>query len=674
MALLKCKVCGGQLDVIDGVTICECKYCGTRQTVPHLDSDEVNERYNLGNYERMNCNFDTAFSIYSDLAISSRGQEPEAYWNTMLCRFGIIYQQDTKTKEAIPTLNKTQLNSVYDDPGYQKAIEYADPDARQYYEEQAQKIENVRKRYLDVINHEEPYDVFICFKETDDNQQRTRDSIEAQNLYEYLTKEGYKVFFSRVTLMDLAGVDYEPYIYAALNSAKVMFVFGSKEKYVDAPWVRNEWSRYLSVVRNDFSKLLIPVYSEKPDYFPNELKNLQGYNMDSPGWYQDAKVRVDRVVGSKVQKTETTAYSGTAEQLVSNAQTYGKLGDRDKELQLYTEMTEKYPSDYRGWWGMLSSKTTDFSNYIIFKHNKNDLVKLFKNAYTVADQNKRKELQDIWTDYLRQLSSIDNAGSISRNLISYYENRIEGANKKIESLREENSVKESRIRDIYASRDNGEGQPIKTVDDDIKEQKSKITPRIIPIALIILSILYALAAYNAYQTQDTGWGIITCIPAAIIGFVCASFGGAIVGIIIQAIAISYWNLQIVIFFILASIVLIFLVSTYDSSEKAKTKIKEIESRREEEEQQQKEWYDSFDIKVNGIRQDIEANDSKISKLNEAIDMWREWGWQKKDDQFIPRDSQFVNMAFQTSIRDSGLPYELDEFCKKHESLEENYPL
>ena len=34
MAVIKCKMCGGDLILIEGQTVAECEYCGSRQTVP----------------------------------------------------------------------------------------------------------------------------------------------------------------------------------------------------------------------------------------------------------------------------------------------------------------------------------------------------------------------------------------------------------------------------------------------------------------------------------------------------------------------------------------------------------------------------------------------------------------------------------------------------------------
>ena len=39
MPILKCKICGGSLNIKEGQTVCECEYCGTKQTLPKLDNE-----------------------------------------------------------------------------------------------------------------------------------------------------------------------------------------------------------------------------------------------------------------------------------------------------------------------------------------------------------------------------------------------------------------------------------------------------------------------------------------------------------------------------------------------------------------------------------------------------------------------------------------------------------
>ena len=56
------------------------------------------------------------------------------------------------------------------------------------------------------------------------------------------------------------GQEYEPYIFAALNSAKIMLAFGTDYEYFNAVWVKNEWSRFLKLMAKDKEKHLIPCY------------------------------------------------------------------------------------------------------------------------------------------------------------------------------------------------------------------------------------------------------------------------------------------------------------------------------------------------------------------------------------------------------------------------------
>ena len=40
MAVIKCKMCGGDLDLVEGQSVAECEYCGSRQTVPVADNEK----------------------------------------------------------------------------------------------------------------------------------------------------------------------------------------------------------------------------------------------------------------------------------------------------------------------------------------------------------------------------------------------------------------------------------------------------------------------------------------------------------------------------------------------------------------------------------------------------------------------------------------------------------
>jgi len=287
MALFKCKMCGGDLDVTAGVTVCECAYCGTQQTLPKLDDDKRANMYDRANHFRRNNEFDKAMGIYEQI-LNEDSTDAEAYWSLVLCRYGIEYVEDPSTKKRVPTVNRAQFTSVFDDDNYRSALQHADPLQKALYEAEANSINEIQKGILAISQKEEPFDIFICYKETDNNGRRTPDSVLANDLYHQLTQEGFNVFFARITLEDKLGSAYEPYIFAALNSAKVMVVLGTKPEYFNAVWVKNEWSRYLALIKQGQKKILIPAYKDMDPYdLPEEFSHLQAQDMSKLGFMQD---------------------------------------------------------------------------------------------------------------------------------------------------------------------------------------------------------------------------------------------------------------------------------------------------------------------------------------------------------------------------------------------------
>lgn len=298
MAVFRCKMCGGSLEVTDGMTVCECEYCGTKQTLPAFDNEKKINLFNRANRLRFKCNFDGANTIYQSI-VSEFPNESEAYWGLCLCKYGIEYVEDTLTGNKIPTCHRTLFDSILNDADYHAAIKNADSIAKSVYESEAKAIDVLQQKILSVVKNEKPYDVFICYKETDTENNRTFDSVLAQDIYDQLTSKGLKVFFSRITLEDKLGVDYEPYIFAALNSAKVMLVVTTSLEYVESTWVKNEWARFARLAIEDKSKVIIPCYSGiDPEELPAVLTSKQSQDMNKIGAMQDLIRGIGKIVSS----------------------------------------------------------------------------------------------------------------------------------------------------------------------------------------------------------------------------------------------------------------------------------------------------------------------------------------------------------------------------------------
>lgn len=303
MPIFKCKMCGGSLEVAEGMTVCKCEYCGTKQTLPKTDNEQALNMFNRANHFRQQCEFDKAAEIYERM--TAQRDDAELYWSIVLCRYGIEYVDDPVTKKKIPTCHRTQYKSILEDADYLQAIERADSVQREVYQSEAEYIDKIEKGILEISNKEKPFDVFICYKETDDMGRRTPDSVLAQELYYGLEREGFKVFFSRITLESKLGTEYEPYIFAALNSAKVMVVVGTKPEYFNAVWVRNEWSRYLMLMQEDRGRTLIPAYKDMDPYdLPDALSMFQAQDMSKLGFLQDLIHGIRKLVADDEPKAE----------------------------------------------------------------------------------------------------------------------------------------------------------------------------------------------------------------------------------------------------------------------------------------------------------------------------------------------------------------------------------
>lgn len=271
-----CVVCGGEIEPI-GNGLGKCIYCRSKQSIPTLNLEKL-ERANALRRDKY---FQDSLKLYEDI-ISESPTNAEAYWGAVLCRYGIEFVEDYDGT-AIPTCHRTISRPITEDTDFKYACQYAEGDQKEYYTKQAEIINEKQNKILEIVAKEKPYDVFISYKAKDSSGNPTSDSKEAMNLYYRLEKEGYKVFFAEITLTHMVGQDYEPHIYAALTTSKVMVLIGSNKENINSVWVKNEWSRYLDMISEDKNKTLAVVYYDmKPDDLPMELKKSQAVDWKTP--------------------------------------------------------------------------------------------------------------------------------------------------------------------------------------------------------------------------------------------------------------------------------------------------------------------------------------------------------------------------------------------------------
>jgi len=135
---------------------------------------------------------------------------------------------------------------------------------------------------------EKKYDVFISFKNSDDNGNKTKDSIIAKKLYNYLTDKGLRVFFSETELEFLGMAQYTPVIDDSLDSSRFLIAVGCSHDNLNARWVRYEWESFLNDIRSGIKKdaeVFVLYQDMTTKEMPRALRQQQAFDANDENSY-----------------------------------------------------------------------------------------------------------------------------------------------------------------------------------------------------------------------------------------------------------------------------------------------------------------------------------------------------------------------------------------------------
>ena len=400
ISVLKCPKCGGEADLKDldmEKSLWKCRYCDSVNTMPQ-NLDKVGNLYNMANYYRQSNHFDDAVHVYQEI-LKENSSDAEAYFGLAISSYGIEYVEDPASGSRIPTCHRTKEESILNDPNYQLSLKYADLSSGEIYRQEAEKIDGIMQKILRLSKEEADYDIFISYKETDESGERTPVSVYAQEIYEQLVKKGYKVFFARKSLEGMLGKEYEPIIFSALKSAKIMIVAGTSKENFEAVWVKNEWSRFLELRKADPGKTIIPCYKNMSPYeLPSELSRFQSLDMEKIGFLQDLCDGIEKLM--HVDGPKETVVSGDVDRLLQNAGTFIKLNDIQKAIDIYEDLTNNYPEDYRAWWELARIYSEDFQNcYSCTEREYLKIRRLMQNGIALCPEKQRGNLERELEEY-----------------------------------------------------------------------------------------------------------------------------------------------------------------------------------------------------------------------------------------------------------------------------------
>ena len=139
MARIICKMCGGLLELPEGITFGECPCCGNQTTFPTIPDAATESLCSDAERFRQSKDFEKAATAFSSV-IARNSDDPDAYWGRLLSRFGIVYAEDPETHVWGPVRHIDRTESFVSDPDYLKILKLATDSNRSYYESEGKRI------------------------------------------------------------------------------------------------------------------------------------------------------------------------------------------------------------------------------------------------------------------------------------------------------------------------------------------------------------------------------------------------------------------------------------------------------------------------------------------------------------------------------------------------------
>ena len=141
MAVFHCRSCGRELKDKQK-RIVFCPFCGVQQTAPMAADptkvevlDRAWQLHRSGKTDQAAGMFSAALSVYPD--------EPDAYWGSLMCRYGIRY------KDGEMICDKQMQNSLMEDAAMLAIMDKADDELLGFYVKNGRAAEALRKTHLE---------------------------------------------------------------------------------------------------------------------------------------------------------------------------------------------------------------------------------------------------------------------------------------------------------------------------------------------------------------------------------------------------------------------------------------------------------------------------------------------------------------------------------------------
>lgn len=292
-----CRNCGGRKYKVVGQNMVKCMFCGTLYVDEQSSKEE--EVLIVGAYEKLReCKFEEAKDEF-DKILSLYPMSFEGHYGKVLAKNKIIFYTNKRGVSKRPRFFGDEIPSILEDEDFKTAVENAPPEIAKTYNDQAKRIEKIRKNYVEETSKEK-YDVFACALDFD----KEEESDTISKALEELKNDGLAVYF----VQGLTHREREEDSFQALQTSKVFLLFANDDKNFNNGEIKNFYDRYLYFIsqRKKTKKSLIIAYDSKNFSnleFPKELEALKNVvDMNKISFIQDLKIKVKKEIENSVEE------------------------------------------------------------------------------------------------------------------------------------------------------------------------------------------------------------------------------------------------------------------------------------------------------------------------------------------------------------------------------------
>ncbi len=342
MEIIKCKNCGAQLDITKAVGgVAECEFCHSKHTLAKSTDTNAVNFLRMGEHNLDVCKFDDAYTAFAKAA-QYDSNESEAYFGMALSEYRVQYIKDIVNNRLQPICHEISDKVFGDNKNYNAALASASPQQRTEYMRKAGEIDYIRTEFRKLKQSGLDYDCFICVKVTDENKRKTKDSDTANDIYYYLKDKGYRPFFSEREIQNQTGVDYEARILYALYTAPCMIVLCGNESYLQTPWVKNEYTRFIELINDEVKEIdsiTIGFFDDPIERLPGRSGRLQGVCLGKPDAYSKIEDFVARHYGAKSQTVQIARKTYDNKEYVKKVLAKSQIKKRVFEKYMQSELS-----------------------------------------------------------------------------------------------------------------------------------------------------------------------------------------------------------------------------------------------------------------------------------------------------------------------------------------------